>query len=164
MSERPIFAVVSGIWACRSCSPHDLPECRCEPREPEEDHCVLQATGDGPQQGPRPIGHCAFDLNQIGTGYESISQASSGVGIAKNSGSSVLISVRVAMMPRHREALRVCASPRHLPSTYFDSMATPPNPAPTKSISFLVFVLWCKTRSKSRNPPGLSLQQGALRP
>jgi hypothetical protein len=38
---------------------------------------------------------------------ESISQTRSAVGIANISGSSVLISVRVAMMPRHREARRV---------------------------------------------------------
>ena len=57
-------------------------------------------------------------------------------GIAMTLAFSRFSSERVATMPRQREAARVCTSRRQRPSTYFDSMAMPPNAGPTKSISF----------------------------
>ena len=57
-------------------------------------------------------------------------------GIAMTLASSRFSSERVATMRRQPGAARVCASRRQRSSTYFDSMAMPPNPGPTKSISF----------------------------
>ena len=68
--------------------------------------------------------------------HPSIIQASMDAGIAMTLASSRFSSERVATMRRQPGAARVCASRRQRSSTYFDSMAMPPNPGPTKSISF----------------------------